>query len=107
MARLKNFSDLVAAETTPRHSGWATFFRVFGSLFLVFFIAIVTLFIFALLDGGGPSDEGIFYFMLILAYLLSTSIGLFFIAFLIDVLTEMRFYQKRMSDCLLSIADNK
>ena len=107
MIRQKNFSDLVAAEAAPRHSGWATFFRILGSLFLVLFIAFVTLFIFVLLDGGGPTDEQIMYFILIFAYLFPTSIGLFFIAFLIDLLTEMRFYQKRMSDCLLSIADNQ
>ncbi|MDA7680920.1 hypothetical protein N8603_00895 [Verrucomicrobiales bacterium] len=71
---------------SPASSGWAILFKIFGAL------GIIPTFIF--LVNAIDEEEGFANFAICLA----VSLQMFFAGFVIDVLTDMRWYLKKMAN---------
>ena len=85
----------VSHPETGKKSGWATLYRVCGWLLLV-------LGIIGTIGTAQENEEAGFTFAVIAIALVLTC---FLSAFLIDVLTDMRHYQKQSAECLQKLLE--
>ncbi len=84
--------ETIQLPVVEQRSGWATFFRVTGMVtFLIGFAGCVI----GVTRGGGEGENtGLILFAIGLACLLQS----FVFAFLIDVLTDIRFFLRKLAD---------
>ena len=79
----------------PVSSQWATWCRVLGVISLILGIALVIAL--AVNNPSGKDEDEIVFFI---SYSIASAFSCFLSAFLIDVLTDMRHYQKQSAECL-------